>query len=367
MLQLVRKNAIAILHVCAWASILVIPLYIIHAFGDGNGKSLTHFYVNTSIYGAMFYINYLLLTPRLYLANRKWQYFGAAFLVAAVLYVVQWLINDVWLFDPEKAKEIEEIIKSINKDKPVFRPPIQQFKLFMYVLGATLISGFALGLCVLQRLAENERTRKDLEKEKLNSELAMLKNQLSPHFFFNTLNNIYSLVEIDGKRAQEAILKLSKMMRYLLYESERGQTPLSHEIAFMENYIDLMKLRLSPKVELNVEFPTSYDDVEVPPLLLISFIENAFKHGISYRETSFVHIRLQTSDNKAMFTCENSLHKQNPPNEENHGGIGLENIKKRLSLLYPGAHLLTIDDNGERFRVYLEVDLRSAGDNKHRD
>ncbi|MFT3740762.1 MAG: histidine kinase [Breznakibacter sp.] len=359
MFQFFRKNAITILHICAWASILVIPQYIIHTFGDGNGRSLTHFYVNTTIYGVMFYSNYLILTPKFYLNNRKWAYFGLTLLVIALLYTLQWLINDVWLFDPQKAKEIEEAFKAINKDKEYFKPPIQQFKLFMFTLAATLINGFALGLAVLQRLGENERTRKELEKEKLNSELAMLKNQLSPHFFFNTLNNIYSLVEIDGKRAQEAILKLSKMMRYLLYESEQGKTPLSHEIAFMENYIDLMKLRLSSKVELIVDFPYRYDDIEVPPLLLISFIENAFKHGISYREASFVHIVLQATSGKMTFTCENSLHKQvsSSEHDENRGGIGLENIKKRLLLLYPNTHRLEIGEDGRHFLVNLEIEL----------
>ena len=137
--------------------------------------------------------------------------------------------------------------------------------------------------------------QKETEKEKLNSELAFLKNQISPHFFFNTLNNIYSLISINAEDSQKAVLKLSKLMRYLLYESEQGNTKLSNEIDFMNNYIDLMKLRMNDKVDLTVSFPKKYEDKNIPPLLFIPFIENAFKHGISYREKSFIDINMMVT------------------------------------------------------------------------
>ena len=124
----------------------------------------------------------------------------------------------------------------------------------------------------------------------LNTELAFLKNQINPHFFFNTLNNIYSLVQINVGDGQKAILQLSKLMRYLLYDTDKGEQPLSREIEFMTTYIDLMKLRLSEKVSVTVVFPENFDNVLIPPLLFLPFIENAFKHGISYRKSSFIHI-----------------------------------------------------------------------------
>ena len=154
----------------------------------------------------------------------------------------------------------------------------------------------------MEKLNQTEKRQKELEKEKLNSELAFLKNQISPHFFFNTLNNIYSLIGINGPTAQESVLKLSKLMRYLLYESEHGETMISHEIDFMNNYIDLMKLRLSSRVELKVDFPKEFSDFPIPPLLFVPFIENAFKHGISARDRSFIHITLKINNNQISFT-----------------------------------------------------------------
>jgi LytS/YehU family sensor histidine kinase len=222
-----------------------------------------------------------------------------------------------------------------------------------------LLSGFAVGLGVMEKLKENEKKQKELEKEKLNSELAFLKNQVSPHFFFNTLNNIYSLIEINKTDAQDAVMKLSRLMRYLLYESEHGETQLSNEINFMNHYIDLMRLRLSPKVNISIEMPEKDDNLKIPPLLFIPFIENAFKHGISYREKSFVNIKMEIHENKIRFNCNNSLAQPTTNRlEEKHSGIGLDNVKKRLELLFPERHNLKISKTESEFSVILEIDLK---------
>ena len=189
----------------------------------------------------------------------------------------------------------------------LFRLPFGAMHLYNYTFNAIAFTVFAMGLKILERHAEIEKRRKELEKEKLNSELAFLKNQISPHFFFNTLNNIYSLIGINTTDSQEAVLKLSKMMRYLLYESEQGETNLNAEIEFMNNYIDLMRLRLSDKVKLTISFPVKYDETKIPPLLFISVIENAFKHGISYREKSFIDISMEVSKEMITFRCANSM------------------------------------------------------------
>jgi len=205
---------------------------------------------------------------------------------------------------------------------------------------------------------ENEKQRKELEKERLNSELAFLKNQISPHFFFNTLNNIYSLVQINTDDAQKSILKLSKLMRYLLYETEHGNIQLSQEIEFMMNYLDLMKLRLTQKVELNVSFPVKYKDISIPPLLFIPFIENALKHGVSYRDRSFIHILMEVNDQEIIFSCSNSI--VTKTEETADSGIGLENIKKRLALLFPLKHSLKITQADASFQVDLRINLNSG-------
>ncbi len=217
-----------------------------------------------------------------------------------------------------------------------------------------------MGLKILERHAEIEKRRKELEKEKLNSELAFLKNQISPHFFFNTLNNIYSLIGINTTDSQEAVLKLSKMMRYLLYESEQGETNLNAEIEFMNNYIDLMRLRLSDKVKLTVSFPVKYDEIKIPPLLFISIIENAFKHGISYREKSFIDIAMEVSKEMITFRCANSMVNKGEKNPPEGSGIGLENLRKRLGLLFPGCHELKIEQSESAFLVFVHIFLNKC-------
>jgi two-component system, LytTR family, sensor kinase len=218
---------------------------------------------------------------------------------------------------------------------------------------------FSLGMKVLERHAQTEKLQKELEREKLNSELAFLKNQISPHFFFNTLNNIYSLISINQDDSQKAVLKLSKLMRYLLYDSEHGDTLLSSEIDFMNNYIDLMKLRMSSKISLDVDFPQKYDDISIPPLIFIPFIENAFKHGISYREKSFIRISLKSEGGSLNFNCVNSLIHGKEEKDSEHSGIGLENAKKRLNLLFPAKHKLAINRSDSEFDVQLVINYSS--------
>lgn len=244
-----------------------------------------------------------------------------------------------------------------NDLRNLFRP--FPFHVYNYALTALFFTFFSLGLRVMERHARIEKRQKELEREKLNSELALLKNQISPHFFFNTLNNIYALIAINTSDSQEAVLKLSRLMRYLLYESEQGKTRLSSEIEFMNNYIDLMRLRMSDKVSLSVGFPEDYEDCSLPPLLFIPFIENAFKHGITYREKPYIEISMHLKKEKLIFHCSNSIGKKSIEEErEQHNGIGLDNVTKRLKLLFPDQHKLKIDQSTKDFHVHLEIDLK---------
>lgn len=248
--------------------------------------------------------------------------------------------------------------RSPNDLRRIFRPFFIPFQVYNYAVAALFFTFFSLGLKVMERQAGIEKRQKELEKEKLNSELALLKNQISPHFFFNTLNNIYSLIAINTEDSRDAVLKLSKLMRYLLYESEQGKTQLSNEIEFMINYIDLMRLRMSDKVSLSVEFPEKYENFSFPPLLFITFIENAFKHGISYRERSYINIALKIEHERLLFSCKNSIGKSPGENDEQYSGIGLDNVIKRLNLLFPGKYELNIDKNKKFYSVLLEIDIR---------
>ncbi len=350
-----NKAFIISLHFTAWMIVVMIPLLIVHLYGDGNSQSLNHMYGNMLVYGLLFYVNYLVLTPRLFLNGKRGWYYIISLAFIALFYGFHVFINEVVLFDPERDRQFQEMMRKLGEDPNGPKPPFREFGLFMYIVISLLITGFSLGLGSLNQLMKNERIQKDLEKEKLNSELAFLKSQVSPHFLFNTLNNIYALIAIDTNAAKESVMKLSKLLRYLLYESEHGNVLLSHEINFMTHYIDLMKLRLNSKVNLTIDFPQTFPDREIPPLLFVPFIENAFKHGVSYRELSFIHIAMQVTETSIIFSCENSNFASSHFDDRQGGGIGLRNVQKRLNLLFDSHYQLSIDNKNDVYKVNLVI------------
>jgi two-component system, LytTR family, sensor kinase len=223
-----------------------------------------------------------------------------------------------------------------------------------------IISGFSLGLKFSEKLEQNEIQRQEAEKAKVESELAFLRNQVNPHFFFNTLNNIYSLVQTNAELGQKAVHRLSKMMRYILYETPHDKVRLSQEIEFLKNYVELEKLRLSDKVKLDISFPGEFPEIQLPPLLFLPFIENAFKHGISYRHQSFLSLKMQIRENLLMMECSNSIHYFKESSNNYEAGIGLDNIRKRLGLLFPGTHELKISESETSFTVTLLLDISAC-------
>jgi LytS/YehU family sensor histidine kinase len=344
-----------ILHAIGWIIVIAIPLFLSNSVEGGNPRRIYEFYLHAGSAALIFYLGYLWLVPSYFIQNKQIKYF--LILVALILatYFLSDFVQRTVLFDQAEEERFREAMKMITGNEIPVRSRTNAFGFFIHFLTSILLSGFAIGLGMMDKLKQNEKVQKELEKEKLNSELAFLKNQVSPHFFFNTLNNIYSLIGIDAATAQESVLKLSKLMRYLLYESDHGETLMSHEIDFLNNYIDLMKLRLSPKVELQVDFPKDFADFSIPPLLFVSFVENAFKHGISHRERSFIHIRMAIEDGNIRFDAENSVGKSSQAGDMQHSGIGLENVRKRLGLLFPERHSLEITEEDAVFKVHLII------------
>lgn len=364
-----EKTTRIILHIVIWTVFLALPIYSARRFRMGS-EFLLIFYTFTAVNALMFYANYLFLVPRLFFRKKKFRYYIAALaLIFGFYFVSEFANREVFGFISKSGNQ--EQIKDQPGRAPDTRakpspPPLRGImrpRLLIpdahtvgYISSSVFMVFLSLGIRVLERQSKIEKMQEVMEKEKLNAELALLKNQISPHFFFNTLNNIYSLVSINPDDAQKAILKLSKLMRYLLYESEHGNTRLSREIEFMNNYIDLMKLRMNEKVLLSVEFPDQTDDPVIPPLLFIPFIENAFKHGVSYREKSFITIRLTAEKDAVSFICINSEIKGKEKYGDN-SGIGLENVRKRLALLFPDKHELKISKPAGEYEVLLKIRL----------
>lgn len=369
-----RNKIKLFLHLLAWMILLGLPLYFFKRWDVGSDLMWVY-YLGNVINGIIFYTNYLVLIPKYFFQSSKLRYYLLVVFLLITMYFVSDLSNRLIfkyvaggnrteMVDRGKGLADDRRIQPDRMRRPPLKPnyhlgplPFRAMHLFNYGFTSLFLVFLSIGMRVLERHSQTEKLQKELEKEKLNSELAFLKNQISPHFFFNTLNNIYSLISINAEDSQKAVLRLSKLMRYLLYDSEHGNTKLSNEIDFMNNYIDLMKLRMSNKISFAVSFPEKYEDISVPPLIFIPFIENAFKHGISYREKSFIDISMTTGNDSIMFRCANSLIKLREESEPGQSGIGLENVTKRLNLLFPGNHELKINKSEKEFEVLLQINF----------
>ena len=187
-------------------------------------------------------------------------------------------------------------------------------------------------------------------------QLAFLRNQISPHFFMNTLNNIHALIDINTEDAKESVIKLSKLMRYLLYDSDHGKVPLSKEVEFIRSYVELMKLRYSDKVLINLSFPEIIPSMDISPMLFTSIVENAFKYGVSYQHESFIDILMNTDVNDLHFRIRNSVHLSEGKENES-GGIGLVNLQKRLDLIYGKNHSITTAQSNDIFEINIRIPL----------
>ncbi|MEM6770364.1 MAG: histidine kinase, partial [Bacteroidota bacterium] len=198
----------------------------------------------------------------------------------------------------------------------------------------------------------------ELENRQLDSELRFLKAQVNPHFLFNTLNNLYYLAVNQSEQTPEVVAKLSGMMRYMIHESNTETVPLSKEVAYMEHYLDLEKLRLNEAVPITFEVDGDLSNSRIRPLILITFLENAFKHGISNnRDDSWITARLSVTEGKLHYRVANSMVAHDAKTVREASGIGLVSVRRRLALSYPGKHTLDIHEDADRYRVDLKIEL----------
>ena len=222
-----------------------------------------------------------------------------------------------------------------------------------------LMLGMNLGIKLYFKQRNDQKHLKELERRNLEQQLEYLKYQINPHFFMNTLNNIHALVDIDPKEAKEAIVELSKMMRYILYEGEIERIPLAKEMEFIKNYVALMRLRYTEKVKITLRatpLPMS-PDVIVAPLLLVPIIENAFKHGVSYQTESYIDVNTVLEKDNIKFTCQNSKRKSRPSTDVKEGGVGLANVRKRMALIYGDAAKMNIHESDDTYTIELIIPI----------
>lgn len=305
----------------------------------------------------LFYLNYFTLIDKL-LFNKKrilWFIGVNIVLIIAFSFFLDWIRN-AFMDMPPMREPIEPIHEHIGSmQKPDFKPKKEFFFRIDNLIFIFVVS-ISVAIRTTRRWYVTENLRKNLENENLKSELSNLKMQLNPHFFFNTLNNIYSLIKSSPDKAQESVHGLAKLMRYHLYETNEELVALSGEVEFLINYIALMKIRMNPNVIIETDFIVENPTAKIAPLLFISLIENAFKHGVSPVDESYIRITLLEQNKILSFEILNTDHPQKTDGYE-ETGIGLENLKKRLTLIYPKKHNFIQDYKSKYFRVNVTIQL----------
>ena len=343
----VQKVSGWLFHTVVWAALLALPFFsILPGQPIVDGRDYLHFVVMMLSFMAVFYANWFLLIPR-YLFHKRIGRF-VMWNVAFVL-VVTLILHLVFrsLLPPVDSNNL---------------PPIEPrwYNILRFLVGNTFLYLLVALVCVAIRMTGEwylaESRRKDLEKSRTEAELQNLKSQLNPHFLFNTLNNIYSLIQLDPQRAQDAVHDLSQLLRYVLYDSAQASVPVEKEMTFLRDYIALMRIRLPRHVDLDVSFPEAPSSREIAPMLFISPIENAFKHGVSHDEASFIEIHIDETESALVCDIRNSNHPK-ADDDRSGSGIGLKNLEQRLEMIYPGRYAYTHGASEGIYKTHLEVPL----------
>lgn len=290
---------------------------------------------------AVFYFNYLFILPT-FLNRKKYLWCALAMLFLILLSASVKCGLAYYFYD---------IVIKRNSGKHIM-------DFWDYYLSAAFVSCFFIFLSTVLKFMQdwflNEKIKSHLENEKLIAELAFLKSQINPHFLFNSLNNIYSLAYQKAEKTPEAILKLSEIMRYMLYESNEDKVALSDEIRYLENFIELQKLRFKGKTYIKFEINGDIQGQKITPLVLISFVENAFKHGVATDIENPISIILNVVSGKLFFQV---INKKSNQNKDETGGIGLQNVQRRLDLLYKDQYRLHIEDSNDIYNCELYLNL----------
>ena len=340
---MINKRLKLFMHIAFWAYMFLSPMQ----FMRGTGMPMTQYWMNCMgqlLMMVMFYANYLWLTPR-YFVRGKHRYFliiNTLLVVSFVVFLHYWGDFTRLIFQPSAS---------------MTRQPDAIDEIFYYirdfvnmVIFAT--AGASVALASRWFWADDARKKAETARVKaetaqVKAELSNLRSQINPHFLLNTLNNIYALTAFDQQRAQNAVMQLSKMLRHMLYDNQQENVKLSDEVTFLENYVNLMKIRLPQAVDVQFRTDLSNPDKRVAPLLFISLVENAFKHGVSTTEPSFIHMSMTQKDDTLCVIIENSNHPKSEEDRSGHG-IGLQQVQRRLDLAYSDQYEWTkgVSDDG---------------------
>lgn len=379
-----------IIYSTIWAMLYASPVINIYTRMAGNPRitfswtEILHAWEYTSTWLVMFTIHNFLLLPILLKKRKTGTYLCLSFLILLTGMFITYLNRPMHKNQYKTRMEAEwkadslayERVAAVRlgdgrycspqnpmRRKPLDYQPIDPLPMLgpgelVAFFGGLLLMGMNLGVKLYFMSQRDRERQKIIDQRNLEQQMEYLKYQVNPHFFMNTLNNIHALVDIDPERAKTTIVELSKMMRHILYEGSKKLIPLTREVEFLNLYVQLMRLRYTRKVHINVDVPPQLPELKLPPLMLIIFVENAFKHGISYREESFIDIKLRVENKRLLFSCCNSKPTQVQRTNEK-GGMGLQNVRQRLELLYDDDYTLDISDGEKTYEVKLDIPMQT--------
>jgi two-component system LytT family sensor kinase len=340
-----------VIHIAAWACFLTLPFVFYPRPRDisFSERYLSAFFIlNNILLISFYYVNTYLIIPKL-LDKKKFLSYTLIILGLMIFYGFFPHINH-YLFGNQPSA-LPRPNANPGRPRNFQQPFLSAGNMLLFLL----ILVFSTGIKVINQWLQSEQRNKEIANEKLKAELSFLKAQINPHFLFNTLNNIYALASSQSEHTAAAVMKLSSIMRYVLSEARNDMVPLEKEILFTTHYIELQKMRLTDKT--SIDFTVKGDPIgrQIAPLLLLPFVENAFKYGISTRESSPIRILLEIKEDSMYFSVVNHKHINTSLKLAENTGIGINNTKRRLDLLYENRHTLTIDDKAGEFTVNLNI------------
>jgi len=368
-----------IIHCLAWTMLFLLPFAIFNVSLTKSLHGLNILILLKSL--SIFYLNFFVLVPKLLLQKKVGFYFFSLVGIIVLNSIIS--ANDKMDFHPpprEHENQLREKLSKNNFSKEELdffmkemearrthkdpylnnkHNPGKGFKMVGQLSFALMLIGVGTSIKLAEEWFNSEKHKEEVKNEQLTTELAFLKSQINPHFLFNSLNSIYSLAHKKSDLAPEAIIRLSKIMRYIIDDSASSKVMLDKELEHLADYIELQKLRLTNKTKLSYNVNRYAGSETIEPMILVPFIENAFKHGVDSINISVINIKIEVKNNQLTFKSTNTIARQKTETMEAESGIGLKNVQRRLELLYPGKHTLNVLEEEKLYSLTLTLKLKS--------
>lgn len=325
------KQGTIALHTLVWLDVLILPYFIFSSesnFAQIGPLQCNYFTLTNLLHIGLFYFNAFYLCVHLLTRKYWWAYLLSVLACVFILYRIKQLILDTWFHE-------------LSQDEDAFA--FTFFPIILFLIISTLYT------LILDKIHH--------EKEQLATQLKFLRSQINPHFLFNIHNNLVSMARHKSDLLEPALIKLSGLMRYMLYDSNEKKVSLSAELEYLKSYVELQEIRFGQDVSIQIDIQDVDASHTIEPMLLIPFVENAFKHGITLVPDPFINIRVAVKNNVLDFSVKNKFEREMRSKDRN-SGIGIVNVKARLNLLYPKRHGLEMLESGQVFSVHLSINLR---------